>query len=285
MRRLNFKWTLFLLVLGLVDLSFSQDRNLISDLIKSHPVIKKGLRDGRKFDFTTLKTRFDTTWVIITLTQTDTAYSEKYRGFVFKDKFQLHGSYTIRDQHQGTLLRQSGTFVYDQLSGLVSNYNDNMLVHIESFLYGRLSGPEILYVNNKVQSIYSFLNDTLDGSYTIYFDNGSIKEFGHYNMGVRTGLFISYYENGKIKTQGKYTGNFIGAQVLNDSNKMGFFLNNKTPIDFTKDYSLAVRTEFSEQMKTGQKIYFLKEGIWENFSSDGRRVSSLTYSLKGDLKN
>ena len=284
MRRLNLKWTLILLTLGLCNLAFPQDRDITNELIKSHPHFNKRLFEYGIVDFTVVKKRLDTSWVSIVIKQADTSFFEKYSGIVFRNKFELYGDYEILGHHPSGQLRQNGTFISDRINGVVSNYNNNELIHRESFVHGELSGPEVNYISKRVCSTFSYLNDTLNGSYILYFDNGNIKEFGHYKKGIRIGLFIAYYKNGKIKTQGSYSGNFIGSEIIKDSNKMAFRLNNTTLIDFIKDYSLPVKTEFSEQMKTGEKIYFLKEGLWESFNPDGSRISSQKYSVKGDLE-
>lgn len=51
-----------------------------------------------------------------------------------------------------------------------------------------------------------------DGPYTTWYENGQVKEEGHYRLGAIEGRVTLYHENGRKKAEGEYRkGRQVGA--------------------------------------------------------------------------
>lgn len=194
----------------------------------------------------------------------DLFWHGKWQSFNEKSKYRVETNYSL-GKRIGLTLYYQGNILYK-----VSWDNDTLELQRTTLFFNGKDNGLFTYSQEDIQN-------KLHGLSIQFYENGEIKEFGHYIKGAKTGEWSYYYENGQLSSRGKYYDDYILLGNIMHPNK----LVNKDNIPIEQIYP-KVKYDFSK-VDMSPHYYYLKTGKWEYFDEIGNLIR-VEYYHKGVLK-
>ena len=113
---------------------------------------------------------------------------------------------------QGDQLLEEGQFYVGAKNGRWVSLNRNdILMDKRKYYHGWPKESMVKYYDEdrkKLKEVIPVVNGEIEGDYYFFYENGQIAVRGHYENGVKTGIWTEYYENRRrIKKQIQYYQN------------------------------------------------------------------------------
>jgi len=175
----------------------------------------------------------------------------------------------VREFYPNGRLKSEIHYRFGKEHGMMTYYNKNyggksLEIKMKN---GKKNGKLTRYFfNGNLETTAYYINDVIDGQERIYAMDGSLILETNYKLGVKDGPYFSWHTKGMPKEIGAFNnGNFHGNWEYYDERgcmvgEAKFDNGNGVQIAYTSHGELARKTNYENNLKNGEEIYYAPNG-------------------------